>query len=404
MGLLNNVTEFSKIIGIFVSLLLIILVTSNAVIGFYSWITKKVTLRSAQQQALSKYKKVYPNLSNNQIHQLLEDTWSLRMIFDSYTHFTEQRSYKTKYVNISPYGFRETKHRLIWPPDNSHLNIFFFGGSTTFGYGVADNETIPAYFHEFAAKDQKEKVSTYNFGRGFYFSTQEQILLNKFLEENIQPDLVVFLDGINDFLLVDGEPADLRSMKSFFNGTMDWLRLVCEFKMLRLFPLVKYLQKISSRRSEQSQQTESEKQFQVKPMEVISKTAQRYLKNIRIVDCISKEFGFENLFVFQPSPYFKAQSVSHIFYKTKVGALKYGKEYQEMGYQYMESQRQNLEDKHNFLWLADMQESSPENLYCDALHYNSKFNQMIASRIYEMCKIKDLFQRKTSVRQNAQGF
>lgn len=392
MNSLIVLMELPKLLGILVMLLFLVFVTINAAFGLYFWINRKTMILPKQKKTMSKYRQIYPHLSINQIYQLLDETWSLRMNFDSFTHFAEKRPYKTKYVNVTPFGFRETASPCRWPLNKKHFNVFFVGGSTTFGYGVQDSETIPAYFQKYATNAKKNKVTVYNFGRGFYFSTQERILIQKLVSENIIPDLVVFLDGINDFLLVDGEPADLRSMKAFFEGSMDWSRLICEFAILRRLPLIRYLQQRNNIKSDQNQQRKSVALFKKSASTTIKKTALRYLNSIKIMDCISCEFGFNNLFVFQPSPYYKAQPSSHHFYKPQIGSLLFGQEYQQLGYTYMAGRRREIEAKHNFLWLADIQESFPKNLYCDGIHYSPEFNQIIAKRIFQFCDDKGLIQ------------
>src|SRR6185295_3975529 len=55
--------------------------------------------------------------------------------------------------------------------------------------------------------DFARKVHVYNFGRSGYFSTQETILFNRLLAERVRCDMVVFLDGLNDFHFSDGKPS-----------------------------------------------------------------------------------------------------------------------------------------------------------------------------------------------------
>lgn len=56
------------------------------------------------------------------------------------------------------------------------INIFIFGGSTTFSYGVKDEQTVALYLQEFLSNKLGRDVKVYNFGRIYYYYTQEQIL------------------------------------------------------------------------------------------------------------------------------------------------------------------------------------------------------------------------------------
>lgn len=60
---------------------------------------------------------------------------------------------------------------------NSDNNIYIFGGSTAFGYGVKNNQTIPFYLQELA-KPHTE-MSVLNFGTPAY--DQIEKLINFFI-------------------------------------------------------------------------------------------------------------------------------------------------------------------------------------------------------------------------------
>jgi hypothetical protein len=68
-----------------------------------------------------------------------------------------------KHVNVAPEGFRiaPSGARKLNLPGNK---VFVFGGSTAFGMGVSDGETIAAYLEqEFRASGRKD-VAVFNFG------------------------------------------------------------------------------------------------------------------------------------------------------------------------------------------------------------------------------------------------
>jgi hypothetical protein len=84
--------------------------------------------------------------------------------------------------------------------------VFFLGGSTMFGHGAADDETIPSYVVKHAAQDGV-CVDATNLGMPMYVSFQELIRLEEVLVEGDVPDVVVFCDGWNDFLYAKERPA-----------------------------------------------------------------------------------------------------------------------------------------------------------------------------------------------------
>src|SRR5690606_12542714 len=106
------------------------------------------------------------------------------------------------YVNVDEAGFRWNDTRPVWPPDDDAFNIFLFGGSTTFGFGEADNNTIATFLQR--DLQQYANVVVYNFGQHVFFSGQERSLLEQLLEDDFVPNAAIFIDGLNDFYIWDG--------------------------------------------------------------------------------------------------------------------------------------------------------------------------------------------------------
>ena len=142
---------------------------------------------------------VRPQLSrevNNEIEA--ECRAANKAVFEPWVEFafTDVRSH---YVNV-------IDHRRVSIPDRSDPNakdplcIYFIGGSTTYGYNVTDEETIPSAFVR--AYRQRypggRPIRVVNLGMPFYYSYQELILLSDRLFRDEHPDMVVMLDGVND--------------------------------------------------------------------------------------------------------------------------------------------------------------------------------------------------------------
>src|SRR6516165_10527591 len=126
----------------------------------------------AQRYGDERLAKVYPGKTPQEINDLLSETWSRPFIYETFTQFAE-RPFRGRYVNVDAAGFRFSAGQGPWPPDPRALNVFVFGGSGTFGYGVADSETIPSRLQEELRRRNGQPITIYNFGRGSYYSTQE---------------------------------------------------------------------------------------------------------------------------------------------------------------------------------------------------------------------------------------
>ena len=128
----------------------------------------------------------------------------LRQEFSKGFNFTdisfEEIPFRGQYVNKLLDGSRFSvfndacvgtpKERIVW----------VFGGSTTYGYGVPDDQTIPSQLSNALNERTGEIWCIKNFARGFYYSSQEvNLLVNLLRESSNLPGSVVFIDGLNDF-------------------------------------------------------------------------------------------------------------------------------------------------------------------------------------------------------------
>lgn len=80
---------------------------------------------------------------------------------------------------------------------NAPKTVFMFGGSTTFGHGSLSAFTLPA-----AAQGILSPTgwTVFNFGSQAYDQTREIEKLVFLLKEGYRPDVVLFLDGLNDII------------------------------------------------------------------------------------------------------------------------------------------------------------------------------------------------------------
>lgn len=95
--------------------------------------------------------------------------------------------YKSNTVNI------DDEHRTrLSLNQKAQQSTWFFGGSTMWGTGSDDNQTIPSWF----AKISGETV--WNFGESGFNSFQELNQLMIYLVKGYKPKRVIFYDGVNE--------------------------------------------------------------------------------------------------------------------------------------------------------------------------------------------------------------
>ena len=136
--------------------------------------------------------------SNKQIAEEIDQ--SNKFQYEPWVEF-KNVDYSGKFVNIEQ-AFRRTIPSTYYNPQSKDtIDIYFFGGSTIFGFNLSDEETIPSQFVKlYQQKNPNGKsIRVRNFGTPTYYSFQELMLFTNLVFKGERPDMVVFLDGVNDF-------------------------------------------------------------------------------------------------------------------------------------------------------------------------------------------------------------
>jgi hypothetical protein len=140
---------------------------------------------------------VHPHLSISQIDKMLNETYFERPFeYAPFTGFRE-RPRTGSFVSVSTEGFRfgsDKKQTLRTP----HKKVCLFGGSTVFGYGVDDHNTIAAHLQRLLDSQKGGTYSVFNFGRGFYYSGQESALFQQLILQGVRCHIAIFIDGLNE--------------------------------------------------------------------------------------------------------------------------------------------------------------------------------------------------------------
>ncbi|MCA9915685.1 MAG: SGNH/GDSL hydrolase family protein [Anaerolineae bacterium] len=140
----------------------------------------------------------YPGWTEDDLSALLGEVWGRRFQCAPFVHFREIPVDGT-YLHVDEAGFRWNAEAPPWPPVEDALTIFVFGGSTTFGYGLPDYQTIPAAMQEALQQTSEgQAIHVYNFGQGAYYSALEVTFFQELLRAGHVPDVVIFIDGLND--------------------------------------------------------------------------------------------------------------------------------------------------------------------------------------------------------------
>lgn len=127
----------------------------------------------------------YKDLPNDFAKKLFEEYAAPGSKYSSFVGY-RRNNFSGEVVNIDRFGFRKSINHEM---NNS---FWFLGGSTMWGTGSDDKNTIPSIF----AKITNEPVL--NLGESGFNSFQELIQLQILLAQGYNPKMVIFYDGVND--------------------------------------------------------------------------------------------------------------------------------------------------------------------------------------------------------------
>ena len=231
--------------------------------------------------------------------QLAVDQGHLEWRYENYVGYREQ-AVRSSTTNVDGKGRRAVPGNCRDSSTAPSL-ILLFGGSTMFGYGVPDQFTVPAYLA--SALDRSGRcVEILNYGAGWWQSSQSVIQLLIALREGVRPSAVVFYDGINDVDVVafggapGGMPPDADELLgSAFEDEAGWKNILRNSVFFRVTARL-----LSGGRGKSAENAfvNDRKGFQ----EAAAGIVQVYVHNVRAVEALAREYGFDAYFFLQPFP------------------------------------------------------------------------------------------------------
>lgn len=353
---------------IFLNLVIIFVLTNLFVWGLVQF-KHSFERETPEKYGASTLTHIYPNLTISEIRMLIDETYNRKFLYSPYIEFVEQ-PLGGKFVNVSPHGFRIIEEQCPYPISRGNFNIFFLGGSTSFGYGVSDFETIPSYLQKILRKSNGN-ICVYNFGQASYFSTQERIFLEQLILNDQIPDTVIFFDGLNEFFITpDGSSRYSTFLRATTREDYPLKKVLSSFPLIRL--INKYISLIKNKDGNGNVVYESE--------EIVD----RYYNNKKMIGAITQKFKFRSYFIIQPISYYHYNLKYHPLLKEGEQQFKYVED--GYGYFFDSYSRLDSNEKTDLIWLGDMQLGKNETLYVDRFHYNAKFNMEIAEAIAKEIK------------------
>lgn len=227
-----------------------------------------------------------------------------------FLYFGRKPLVQSRTVNTDGLGRRATPQPST--PSAPLARVFFFGGSTMWGTAQRDSHTIAAVTSKRlqALAGPTARIEVTNLGENGYVSTQQLFSLILELREGHRPDVVVFLDGINDVFstlqMSEGGIPQNESKRAaefklgrqldrtgFARGfrkdlTSVGILLLSTIKQLALVDWVLGFAPTSAPN--------------LLPTDAaVRATVGAYSENVRIVEALGARYGFTGIYIWQPT-------------------------------------------------------------------------------------------------------
>lgn len=252
----------------------------------------------------------------------------------------------------------------VTPQITSHpsKHIHFFGGSTMWGTGVDDLNTIPAQFNSL-----HPDYRVFNHAQSGFVSRQELARLVNLVNQNSQMDVVIFYDGCND-------PLTLCRGDISINGHREESKIIQ--KLAHQWEVPKSLYKSTQRaiRTVFKGGSRPPSRCEESPA-YAKKVATTLVNNWKIAKNIAELGGAEFHAILQPVARLGQPNVGYLDEKFA------GTEWQ-LVYPFV----REIKESEGLTWIHDFTDAfdRKEYIYIDLCHVNNLGNQIIATKLKEI--------------------
>ena len=293
-----RIEKFFSRIGTFCTIIgatALLLVLGHYVLAGLEIVHTLVTTGETEKVDARQASPVYDNDPNKIAYwKEFNKLWNQR--FEPYYHW-RRRPYDGTFIKVDENGVRRT---LGATPRADATKIFMFGGSTLWGTGTADKDTIPSLVQ--AALGSGYDVR--NYGDSAWVSTQElNYLLYQLANGNV-PDAVVFYDGVNDGYAgaySPGIPRDPHNLRR--ENAADRNPLLDLFHETKYSRLLWFLQRTRNRMTAGGKDATAawDEKMESRIDDNARGVVEMYKAHIKQVKALAREYGFKAFFFWQPN-------------------------------------------------------------------------------------------------------
>jgi hypothetical protein len=273
--------------------------------------------------------------------------------------------YHGKSINVDKYNLRRT---VISNKQNTHepkLRIHFFGASHVWGWGVRDQGTIPSLMSTLT-----NNVMIENHAQLGYVSSQSVIALIQRLKYDPKPDIVIFIDGLNDVYSayqsgISGIEQNALSRKERFESKpceSAWEHYINNSNLIKLANSVSKLKGQYIHKKDNDHLAYS--------------IIRAYNQNVSLVNKIATSYGFKVFFIWQPTIFDKPHLTE---YELKLlDIVNFCNPLYNSINKIIQTQNILGSEVTN---LSNLFDENKEPIFVDPWHYNEHANTIIAKKI-----------------------
>ena len=304
--------------------------------------------------------------------------------YSPFTEALESERY-SKFLSVGRYANRCNYNKIDLCkklPQGGDNEIWIFGGSEIFGYGLKNDETIAAHLEKLF-----EEKKIINFGQGFFYSTQNRILFQNLLTFLPPPKMVIFIEGFNDF---KREHIFNNQFPGITSLTKDYKKLIKQRKLSLYTVFKNWVQKRYNRLNivklykEHNKKT-IDKDSNLKAQNLdkeYSNLINRLKINLMINKSLEHEFKVKVLNILEPI----ALSTEH-YSGSKISDSELSK-YDQNFFHYRNIYKliDKNEDLLSYVDLNLINLKTKEAMFIDLVHYSNQFTKTIALQLYKSIK------------------
>ena len=275
-------------------------------------------------------------------------------------------------TTVSQDGYRQHQSNENNGPDAKRIG--FFGGSTMWGTGVSDDQTIPAYVDQLSTD-----YTTTNFGEAGFTSRNSLAAYINVLGAKEKLDIVIFYDGVNDshYFCREEHQFSTHMYEDVVNKSLDADRKRIRSEMIKTLTgsTLTLTKKIIGKAKAET--TGKENYCETRP-EHAAKVADNLIQNWEIARAIALSQGAEFYAVLQPTPW---QGEPNVSYLKEVGLMSETNAGESNVYRAL---REKLAAK-RYPWIHDLSQSmvSETPYFIDLCHLNAAGNKRISLQLLE---------------------